>query len=348
VNKYHGLLHDISNEFHIEQGERESEEKWKSRTIYTLLGRMAYASLSDHLEDEEVIPEKGESISITHFKRRIQTILSSYLELYPEVVSLFPVEKDGLCEEIYDTYLKSGCLYHTAYRISASAPCMARQNGIQFERGMPLDRSQYISGLGSYLPLNCAAEKGRVYSSASEMFALQGKTLSEVWTELISEAKWIPLHTSETIEYFHKKVSYSRWRKTPEQDQPMSIARIGKPGNYLYYLYRIQEGQILGSQLPQWLVDDPFYGSSAYFTVSNACLAVSSCVPTINYKTDGAIVQVKFQYLLPPAEMNWVRLYSWPGAFFNFPNNFTRIFNTDVFQAIKAVLEQMGYQFTEE
>ena len=65
MNKYYGLLYDISNEFHIEQGENESEENWKARTIYTLLGRMAYASLSDQLEDDEVIPERGESISIT-------------------------------------------------------------------------------------------------------------------------------------------------------------------------------------------------------------------------------------------------------------------------------------------
>lgn len=73
---------------------------------------MAYASLLNHLEDNEVISEKRESISITHFKRRIQAVL------------------------------------------------------------------------GSYLPLDCAAEKGRVYSSVPEMFALQSKTLPEMWTEL--------------------------------------------------------------------------------------------------------------------------------------------------------------------
>lgn len=348
MNKYRGLLREVANEFHIEQGRSEPEEKWKARTIYTLLGRMAYASLSDCLEDNEVMPEDGEFISITHFKRRIQAILDSYLELYPEVVSLFPTEKEELYGEIYDTYLKSGCLYHTAYRISPSSPCMARQRGLQFERGMPLERSQYISGLGSYLPFDCASEKGRVYSSVAEMFALQSKPLSEVWTDLVSGAKWIPLHTSENIEYFCQRVSRSRWRNTPEQDQSMSIARVGQPGNYLYYLYQLQEGQLLGSQLPQWLVNDPFYGSSSHRIVSNACLAASSHLPAISYKIDGAIVQVRFQYLLPPAEMYWTRLYSWPASFFHFPCDFTRIFAIDVFWAIQAVLEQMGYQFVEE
>lgn len=160
--------------------------------------------------------------------------------------------------------------------------------------------------LGSYLPLDCAAEKGRVYSSVPEMFALQSKTLPEMWTELISGANWIPwipLHSSENIEYFHQKVSRSRWRNTPEQNQSISMAWIGRPGNYLYYLCQLHEGQILGSQLPQWLVNDSFYGSSSHRIVSNTCLAASSCLPAINYRTDDKIVQVKFQYLVPPAEM---------------------------------------------
>ena len=348
MNKYHGLLREISSKFHIEQGEGEPEERWKARTIYTLLGQMAYASLSDCLEENEIIPEEGESISITHFKRRIQAILDSYLELCPEVVPLFPAEKEGLYGEIYETYLKSGCLYHTAYRISPSSPCMAKQSGLQFERGMPLDRPQYISGLGSYLPFDCAIEKGLIYSSVSEMFALQSNTLSEVWADLVSGANWIPLHTGENIEYFYQKELRNRWRSAPDRSHTMSIVRVGQPGNYLYYLYQLQDGKMLGSQLPQWLVNDPFYGSSSHRIVSNACLAASSCLPIINYRTDGSIVQVKFQYLLPPAEMYWIRLYSWPASFFHFPSDFTRIFNTDVFLTIKEVLEQMGYQFAEE
>ena len=53
MKKYNGLLAEIAREFHIEQGEAESMERWKARIVYSLLGRMAYASLYDHLEENE-------------------------------------------------------------------------------------------------------------------------------------------------------------------------------------------------------------------------------------------------------------------------------------------------------
>ena len=83
MKKYNGLLAEIAREFHIEQGEAESMERWKARIVYSLLGRMAYASLYDHLEENEELPE-DQSISVAHFKRRISTLLDTYLRLYPE------------------------------------------------------------------------------------------------------------------------------------------------------------------------------------------------------------------------------------------------------------------------
>lgn len=77
MKKYNGLLAEIAREFHIEQGKTESGERWKARIIYSLLGRMAYASLNDHLEENEELPE-DQSISVTHFKRRIITLLDTF------------------------------------------------------------------------------------------------------------------------------------------------------------------------------------------------------------------------------------------------------------------------------
>ena len=93
----------------------------------------------------EVTPEVGEPISIAHFKGRIREILDSYLALYPELNTFFAAEPKTLCDESYDIFLKTGCIYHTAYRITSAAPGMARKDGVQLERGMPLERQQYIS-----------------------------------------------------------------------------------------------------------------------------------------------------------------------------------------------------------
>ena len=66
MKKYNGLLAEIAREFHIEQGEAESMERWKARIVYSLLGRMAYASLRACLKSfdkrETVIDNRGKRV----------------------------------------------------------------------------------------------------------------------------------------------------------------------------------------------------------------------------------------------------------------------------------------------
>lgn len=346
--KKYELLRSIAEEFHIGQGNTESDEHWKARVIYSLLGQMARASLMDREEDHNTVAEVDESVSITHFKQKVSTVLYCYQELYPEIHSLFPEKTEDLCNEIYDIFLKSGCLYHTPFRILSAAPCYAQQGGLQFERGMPLERKQYISGLGAYLPVDIADNRGNAYSSVQEMFGLQVNTLSEAWSILISTAIWQSMPRIKDWEYlFHGSFAH-QWRNLPEKEGIISIARIGSPGGRLYYLYQIKDGQLLGSQIPQWLVDDPFYGSVSYRSITCSCLNSTSSLPKIKFKIDGSIVYVHIQCLLPPAEFYWLKLYSWPNLNNRFPSDFKRIFCRNVFQVIKDVLEAIGYQFTEE
>lgn len=77
MKKYNGLICEIADEFHILKGKEETEEVWKCRVIYSLLGRMGYASLWDTVDDLK-------SVSTVHFKRRIRTILEIYMEMYPD------------------------------------------------------------------------------------------------------------------------------------------------------------------------------------------------------------------------------------------------------------------------
>jgi len=348
MNQYYGLLHAIAKEFHIKQGKTESDEQWKARTIYSLLGRMAYASLMDHWEEQDDAPECSEIVSVIHFKQRIRTILSCYLELYPEIHPCFADETGTLCDEIYDIFLKSGCIYHTPYRICSAAPCCARHGNLRFERGMPLNRKQYISGLGAYLPASTTECMGKVYSSIREMFGLQADTLSEAWQAWTDAADWRPLPATEEMEYLFHGSFAKQWKNTPEKDDVISVARLGGPEGYLYYLYQIKNGQLMGSQLPNWQVNDSFYEKKAYLCVTNACLNSLSRLPAIKFRADGPVVYIHFGYLPPPAELYWLKLYSWPVSFNRFPSDFRRVFCRDVFHAIKEVMEQSGYQFAEE
>ena len=49
--------------------------------------------------------------------------------------------------------------------------------------------------------------------------------------------------------------------------------------------------------------------------LSNACLASRGTLPPTRFKTDGAIVRVNIGYLLPPPELNLLKLYSWSSPF---------------------------------
>lgn len=101
MNQYNRLLGRIADEFHVFQGKTETEVAWKSRIIYSLLGRMGYASLWDIREDLQ-------PVSVVHFKNRIESILESYLEMYPELRLFYPDDISELSNEIYNIFLCTG------------------------------------------------------------------------------------------------------------------------------------------------------------------------------------------------------------------------------------------------
>lgn len=329
MNKYNGLIGAIADEFHISKGKSEQDEEWKARVIYSLLGRMGYASLWDIQEDLQ-------PASITHFKRRIEKILKSYLEMYPEIRQFYSDDITKLCKEIYNIFLSTGNVYHTPDRIIPAAACVSEAQGVSFVRGLPLDQEQYVSGIGSY---SFDVEDANPLQ-VKEMFQLQENTLAEQWEYLISHAKWQMMADEIQIEYHRAKPPFTNgyWVGIPDQSGEAALARLGSSETRNYYLYKTEKGRFMGSQLPDWMV-----GKGNYRTISNAYLSARGTLPDTTYHIDGEIVQIHINYLFPPAELNLVKLYSWPTSC-----DFDRIFVLPVFFAIKDVLESIGYRFKEE
>lgn len=52
-------------------------------------------------------------------------------------------------------------------------------------------------------------------------------------------------------------------------------------------------------------------------------------------------------YLLPPRELNFLKLYSWPKTCTKIPSDFKRKISKEVFIAIKSLLTDAGYEFKE-
>lgn len=334
MNQYNRLLGRIAEEFHVFQGKTETEVAWKSRIIYSLLGRMGYASLWDIREDLQ-------PVSVVHFKNRIESILESYLEMYPELRLFYPDDISELSNEVYNIFLCTGQVYHTSYRITPAIKAVSEKAGIYFWRGMPLDHKLYISGIGNY----SFSEDEPAAIQPADMFQLPQNTLAEQWEYWVYHAKWYPLEVGNEIEFLRTKppFTYNYWIEKPDISGMVSLARIGLHGNKSYFLYMAEAGRILGSQLPQWIVSDNYYR-----TLSNGCLASIGRLPVSTYHVDGKIVQLRIHYLLPPAELNLIKLYSWPESCVDIPDDFDRIFDYQVFLAIKSILEPIGYTFIEE
>ena len=110
------------------------------------------------------------------------------------------------------------------------------------------------------------------------------------------------------------------------------------------------------SRLENWQTYDEFFASADYDNfrggiyrqISCACLANYEILPQIKFKKDGAITQVKIEYLPPPQELYLLILYSWAKNPQTFPSNFERIFDTEIFFILKEVFENIGYKFVEE
>lgn len=343
MNKYARLLTAIAEEFRIRRGKDESEVEFKGRIIYSTLSRLAYSSLWDKKEQNKSVT------SIVNFKNRISDLLEIYLELYPELkISV------NLPDEIYDLYLKTGGFYHRVGNISAAKLSIAERDGILFLRGVVPSHKVYLSGAGFYLP----ADETENFRNVVDVFALSNKTLNTLWAEFIYFANWQIAEPMPDMEFLKISPPFNRgyWKGEPERDGKISLAR-GRVEPRIYYLYKFDGAKFLFSQIPNYLIYDEFFAEVSdykscrggiYRKISCACLAAYGTLPPIKFKVDGAIVRLKFEYLPPPPELYLMCLYSWAQQSVNLPSNFARIFDAEVFFALKKCFEEIGYTFLEE
>ncbi|MDO4542968.1 MAG: hypothetical protein Q4C01_00330 [Clostridia bacterium] len=334
MNKYSGLLSTVSHRYNILKGKQETENEWKTRLIYSICGMMAYASLWDDSE---------EPVSIVHLKRRIHSMLANYKSMYPELSESLPYASNELEDEIANQFLSMGVVYHRPNRIAPSVKHEEPFDGILFQRGIPLDSISCVSGIGFYSKYDEATSPRVNLSRIKTMFGLEQENLQAIWHTILSSASWESRPSFEYgTEYLRLKPPYSEgyWINKPDMTGTVSILRTGMTGLQLYYLYRYIDAMIEVSPLPQWQVE-----SRNYRTLSCACLSAYGTLPPIRYSEDESLVHIRINYLLPPRELEFLKLYSWPEKCTSLPHDFRRKLSTEVFTSIKKILSDEGYQF---
>ena len=340
MRKYNELLRNVADEFHISQGTEESDAEYKCRLIYSILGRMAYASLWDTQED-------GQQVSISHFKRRISQLFFGYREMYSEIKPLMLCDAELLGNEIYDVYIKTGYIYHAPNRLAPAAPCQCGTVPVILSKGMPLCLRQRVSGLGTYT-LNVTDQFKAV--SVDDMFML--RRIGDCWSEAIQYIRWGVCTDASQFEFLKLVPPFNRgyWTDWPTRDDIISVARTKSPGARLYYFYKPKKSDLLISPIPEWRVKESAVQESNlnYRELSNGLLASLSVLPPIKYHVSGQFVALTLEYLPAPAILNLIKLYSWPASFRKLPSDFRRTCEYDVFLVLKSTLERLGHRFVEE
>lgn len=333
MEKYNNLLSRIAERYGIERGSTDPLETWKSRLIYSVAGQMGLASLWDASEDG--------AVSIVHMKRRMTDILEVYCSIFPEVRHLFSQNLSEISAEIYDVFIQTGMIYHRSEHVARTIPFEAVADDIRLCRGYLPGTKGYLSGLGMY----SENKSGKDGKTVPEMFCLADNALGDRWKQIISDVQWISYEDDIKTEYLLMERPYTRgyWTDQPYHDGRISILRTMQIGTRRYFLYRVDNGKVIVHPLPEWQTRD--YG---YRAISNACLAANGTLPAIKTQSDGVIVHISFEYLPPPAELNFVKLYSWPESMYSQPCNFRRVCSQRVFRVIQSLLSQQGYEFSEE
>ena len=335
------LLNTIGKQLNIP---RTTDSEWICQIVYSVAGKMALASLWDHTEDQS-------SISIQHFKNRMAQIFDAYEGIFPQISHFLPDDKSNLLEEIYSIYLRTGFLYHSAYKIAPAISAQANCENLTLYRNTSPDNSFFMSGLGFYYPQRLSAD-----STVVDMFGLQLQSFENYLTELLDQNEWEPVEWPDNAEFLRLEPPFSRgyWQQVPDKSPRVSLARYGEP-NKLFVFYRYYDGNYQQKTIPEWRIRDWFSSGTTnygeYRRIAIALLKQYGTLPEIKARTIGNLVEIKVGYRLPPSEEEFYKLYSWPATYdfsSNFPQVFTRKMAKQVFPMFKHTLETLGYCFVEE
>ena len=336
MNRSHQLIQKMADDMSIQQGKSETDTQYKMRVLYSALGRLAYASLWDTLEE---IEHKEVPVSEIHFKHRILSLIQVFHKVFPELKSLFfPDAKDG-SQMIYDLFLNCE-MYHSPYRLIPAVSASAEAVNVCFLRGTDPLVPGPVSGVGRY---TLKAETPECVQSVAHMFLFAEQHPVAIWEHLCAQAKWSEAMHPEQLRFLRTKPPFSRGYWQEKTEQGITLARTQNNEMPIYYLCQSEGDRLLISQLPSWRTEE-----GAYRLLSAGIMLKQKTLPPILFHIDGGLVKIHVQYLLPPNEQRFLEFYSWPNSFTSDECSFHRICSTSIFTAIMKVLMEAGYYFAEE
>ena len=342
------ILKEICNDLGLQQGLTESDESFKCRAVYSAIGRLVHSALWDEIEGVNKADRftdtdrQDKDPSIIHFKTRVKKSLDAFIRIFPEISSFYDEDSKELADLIFNQFEATGQLYHLPYRVSPPIRTAANNNGITFVRGFsPFEKNICASGLGAYTKNDTVIDL-----TVEGMFNIPFEKPVKHWENTVRNAKFSPIVIDDQFEFLNLNVKkYERyWINKTDLENGCSLMRTKDINNRFYYLYKVENGDISASQLPDFLTEN-----FEYLTLANGCLYSRNSLPKSTYKFDGSIIKLDIGYLFPPPLQNFIMLYSWSESIKNNTSErYRRIISSDIFPVIKKIAENCGFEFMEE
>lgn len=325
------FLNEIGRQLKLGQGKWESKNTYASRVIFSAVSRIFLTALWDRTD-------KIGEVSVTHVKQRTKQQWNVFKKLFPEILT-DECDLDKLTEGLYDVYMQNGFFYHCKDYIIPAVNKYCHTRNLCLLRGSFLDQPVIMSGMGLFQKELRMLDS---WDEVAEVFQLSGNII-DAWHQVLRTARWKETKLTDKISFARLKGNfyYGYWQNTPDRSGEISLLKQESPSS-IYYLYRFIGKNMQIAELSSWRTS-----KGGIFNLLNGLLNQRGSLPAIHYSVRKEIVEINLGYLLPPRELSFYRLYSWPNELKEYRNDFHRIMQVDFFLAFKKIMESKGYEFKE-
>ncbi len=265
---------------------------------------------------------------------------------------------EDFLKEILDVYIQTGSFYKRNYYLApARRRSIILDDNIRLERGISPGELFNVSGLGNWRIGAFSANSDENYET---LYDLQTDSYSQYYQELEEQFELrgesrdsIPDDSVYLrIEPMRRSTWGQYWLTLAPNGRELSLGRFGNRGKERYYLFKRMGDHYKILFLKEFETNPdyrrPRNGSREYIRVASAILAHRGTLPIVRVKIGTNTAELEFGYLLPPAELSFFKLYSWPSkGFKKVGQNFNRRIAKELYPSYKNHLLKLGYRVDE-
>ena len=323
------LLVKIADDLCIAKEQDEADETWKRRVFYSVTGLQMLSSLYDFDDDMSFGDEVSDNtVSMQHVLHRGKNLA----EIFGE--NSFDADR------VRELYIQNGFMLYKNNRLAYPKTTFAEAEGMFLARGLPPWKAKKVSGLGMM------TQKASVAAvRVEDMFNIERSSIGDWFDKFINTISWEKVDClPQDVEWLNisEKPTIGYWLSKPPQ-RGFSLCRTKSKVVKDYNLLRVSDG-VARCPLPTWRVEN-----GEYYRIAIALRVLNNNAPTVMFKKQKHTVTAKFDYLLPPAEQNFIELFSWNTS--DKPSDLSgrleRVFAIDLHKTITTVFERLGYKTLE-